>query len=290
MVELQPSKLATWVRFPSPAPFFVRIFSAGTLLLSLALQILIFTSVEAKTSCKEEREKLCPNANFSSRSERKQCLKNAVNSLPEQCRGGTINSISNGFVNNSSNFSELCSEEIKKFCPTKRSGHSMVAGSESACKHILQRKLKRHGYNYISEYCRNALLDGKDMTVHRHNTGYTYYTNGGYYTGKKRASNPLNKELITDNFYSKNINKIANKTVNQSKNNTQQTNSKYNGTPITSINDEAEQMGAFITLSNGVRISVYRYNEFIKDHQEALRKLTSSERERYINEYFLVYS
>ena len=283
MVELQPSKLATWVRFPSPAPFFVRTFSAHTLLLSLALQILPFTNAEAKTNCKEERENLCPRERFSSRSERKACLTNAINSLPEQCRGALTHSMSNGFVNNSSDFSQLCAAEIRKFCPTKKSGRNMVAGSESACKHTLKRALKRHGYYYISENCRVALTDGKEMKIHRHNTGYVYFTT-------KQNKNPLNKELIVDNFYNKNGNKTVAQTPVQTTNNDKSIAGKYNGTQITTIKDEAEQMGTFITLSNGVRISVYRYNEFIKDHQEALRKLTSAERERYINEYFLVYS
>ena len=159
----------------------------------------------------------------------------------------------------------------------------MVAGSESACKHTLKRALKRHGYYYISENCRVALTDGKEMKIHRHNTGYVYFTT-------KQNKNPLNKELIVDNFYNKNGNKTVAQTPVQTTNNDKSIAGKYNGTQITTIKDEAEQMGTFITLSNGVRISVYRYNEFIKDHQEALRKLTSAERERYINEYFLVYS
>ena len=159
----------------------------------------------------------------------------------------------------------------------------MVAGSEIACKHTLKRALKRHGYYYISGHCRTALTDGQDMKVHRHNTGYVYYTT-------RQNKNPLNKELIVGNFYNKNGNKTVAQTPVQTTNNDKSIAGKYNGTPITTIKDEADQMGTFITLSNGVRISVYRYNEFIKDHQEALRKLTSDERERYINEYFLVYS
>ena len=261
----------------------MRTFSARTLLFSVVLQTILFTSADAKTNCKDEREKLCPRDHFSSRSERKACLTNAINSLPEQCRGALTHSMSNGFVNNSSDFSQLCAAEIRKFCPTKKSGRSMVAGSESACKHTLKRALKRHGYYYISEHCRTALTDGKDMKVHRHNTGYVYYTT-------RQNKNPLNKELIVDNFYNENSNKTASKTSVQTVNDNQTSSGKYTGAPITNIKDEAEQMGTFITLSNGVRISVYRYNEFIKDHQEALRKLTSAERERYINEYFLVYS
>ena len=159
----------------------------------------------------------------------------------------------------------------------------MVAGSEIACKHTLKRALKRHGYYYISDHCRAALTDGKDMKVHRHNTGYVYFTT-------KQNKNPLNKELIADNFYNKNNDVTITQIPVQTANAKQISNGKYNGTPITNIKDEAEQMGTFITLSNGVRVSVYRYNEFIKDHQEALRKLTSAERERYINEYFLAYS
>ena len=159
----------------------------------------------------------------------------------------------------------------------------MVAGSESACKHTLKRALKRHGYYYISDHCRTVLMDGQEMKVHRHNTGYVYYTT-------KQNKNPLNKELIVDNFYNKNVSKNAIQAPVQVVNNNQPSDGKYTGAPITSIQDEADQMGTFITLSNGVRISVYRYNEFIKDHQETLRKLTSAERERYINEYFLVYS
>ena len=255
-------------------------FSARTFLLSVALQVLLFNYADAKTNCKEEREKMCPSENFSSRSERKACLTNAINSLTEQCRGTLTHSMSNGFVNNSSNFSQLCAAEIRKFCPTKKSGRSMVAGSEKACKHTLKRALKRHGYYYISENCRTALTDGQEMKVHRHNTGYIYYTT-------QQNKNPLNKELIVGNFYNKNINK--NKTT-QTTNNNQQIEGKYTGAPIKTIQDEAEQMGTFITLSNGVRISVYRYNEFVKDRQETLRKLTSAEREKYINEYFLVYS
>ena len=251
--------------------------------MSVVFQAILSNYAEAKTNCKEEREKMCPREHFSSRSERKACLTNAINSIPEQCRGALTHSISNGFVNNSSDFSQLCSAEIRKFCPTKKSGRSMVAGSEIACKHTLKRALKRHGYYYISEHCRTALTDGKDIKVHRHNTGYVYFTT-------KQNKNPLNKELIVDNFYNKNSNATATKTSVKTTNGNQTSIGKYTGVPITTIKDEAEHMGTFITLSNGVRISVYRYNEFIKDHQEALRKLTSAERERYINEYFLVYS
>ena len=159
----------------------------------------------------------------------------------------------------------------------------MVAGSESACKHTLKRALKRHGYYYISDHCRTALTDGKDIKVHRHNTGYVYFTT-------KQNKNPLNKELIADNFYNKNNNVTVTQIPVQTTNVKQISNGKYNGTPITNIKNEDDQIGTFITLSNGAQVSVYRYNEFIKDHQELLRKLTSAERERYINEYFLAYS
>ena len=262
----------------------MRVFSAGTLLLSIILNVSLFIPAEAKTDCKEERENLCPRDHFSSRSERKTCLMNAINSLPEKCRGALTHSMSNGFVNNSSNFSQLCEAEIRKFCPTKRSGRNMVAGSESACKHTLKRALKRHGYYYISEHCRTALTDGKDIKIHRHNTGYIYYTT-------KQNKNPLNKELIVGNFYTKNSNKIDIQSSFTNKNNDSQTNNgQYTGSPIATTQSKGTQMNTYITLSNGTQVSVYRYNEFIKDHQEVLRKLTNDERDKYINEYFLAYS
>ena len=289
MVEFQPSKLATWVRFPSPArillPITMLVRKVNVVVILFLLSIFINVNfvkaaqssnskmvgkvmedepsrsnitlrrhINIPQTCKKELKEYCPKSLYLTRKDRFECLSKKIDIFSSRCKY---------YVNRSKNFYAKCQTDIAVLCKKTSKNVGNIAIYEKNCSETLIKNYKK-----LSTECASYIIG---------------------YTGRNIST----KTVVHNIMKSKNVKDIAKDAIFEEKKRKTTSKKKYKYNEKEEIvNDgnytaeDIKDMKSMIWLSNGLSVSEYEMKQFRERYKDTLKDMDENERAQFQNRYF----
>ena len=234
-----------------------------------------------KKQCKEEIEKYCPNADFTSKTEKQKCITFYNALLSEDCQLSNINNNNNIETNNTTittNFQTACKNDILSFCDTKRKTKEIK--NETKCKRQIKKNI-----SFVSINCKNFLENGTMSTKEEIDKQQK--------KNLRKVNTRLSKAIVASNYYINN-NKQQNNimTISDNAKHPKETDITINKESTIDFSDKEEfqdngnESGGTIIIGDGISIRASQLARLREKHKDIIDKLDNDAYATYIQKYF----